>query len=138
MGGRTVIIADTNILLRAVLNDDLEQAQAARQFLADAKSIAISLSSLCELVWVLRRIHKADLGQILRALEVLREDARVLCDREAIAAGVEFLKAGGDFADGVIEHEGRRLGGTVFATFDRKAAALMRKMGRESLLLSLN
>jgi hypothetical protein len=32
-----------------------------------------------------------------------------------------MLAAGGDFADGVITYEGRRLGGAVLASFDRRA-----------------
>ena len=36
-----------------------------------------------------------------------------------------MLAAGGDFADGVIAFDGRRLGGEVFASFDRKAVELI-------------
>jgi hypothetical protein len=44
-------------------------------------------------------------------------------------------EACGDFADGVIAFEGRRAGGKVVATFDEKAAALIRATGGETRML---
>jgi hypothetical protein len=46
-----------------------------------------------------------------------------------------MLEASGDFADGVIAFDGRRLGGTVFARFDREAVELIRNSGAEALCL---
>ena len=40
-------------------------------------------------------------------------------------AGLEALNAGGDFADAVIAHEGRRLGDDRFVSFDQDAVALL-------------
>ena len=56
-------------------------------------------------------------------------DPKVVCDRDAVDAGLAMLDRGDDFADGVIAFEGRRLGGTIFATFDRKAASLIAAQG---------
>jgi hypothetical protein len=47
-----------------------------------------------------------------------------------------LLDAGGDFADGVIAFEGRRLGGEVFASFDRNAVRLVAAAGGETRLLA--
>ena len=47
-----------------------------------------------------------------------------------------MLGAGGDFADGVIAFDGRRLGGTVFASFDRGATELIAANGGETRRLS--
>lgn len=44
-------------------------------------------------------------------------------------AGLKHLRAGGDFADGVIAHEGRRMGASLFVTFDLRAARLVRDGG---------
>jgi len=49
------IAVDTNILARAVLQDDARQGKAAAKLLKEATLIAVSLPSLCELVWILRR-----------------------------------------------------------------------------------
>ena len=52
-------------------------------------------------------------------LRQLIEVANVAIDRQATEAGLVMLDAGGDFADGVIAYEGRRLGGEVFVSFDK-------------------
>jgi predicted nucleic-acid-binding protein len=49
------------------------------------------------------------------------EAANVTTDTAALQAGLSALKAGGDFADGVIDYEGRWLGGDTFVSFDKKA-----------------
>lgn len=130
-----MIIADTNILLRAVLDDDFRQSEIARKYLEEAEEVAFSLYAICEFVWVLSRRYKIDNAEIVASLNHLIHDNRVYCDRDAIEAGLSFLEAGGDFADGVIEYEGRRLGGTKFITFDKRAAAVIRSQRRECLLL---
>jgi len=59
----------------------------------------------------------------------------VQVDRTTAEAGLAMLDAGGDFADGVIAFEGRRLGGPVFASFDRRATELIAATGAETHLL---
>ena len=44
------ITPDTNILIRAVVRDDVKQAQAATKLLKEAELIAVSLPCLCEFV----------------------------------------------------------------------------------------
>jgi hypothetical protein len=56
-------------------------------------------------------------------------------DRPAVDAGLALLEAGGDFADGVIAFEGRRLGGLVFTSFDAEAVRLIEANGGETRLL---
>ena len=65
-------------------------------------------------------------------------DAQLILDRAAVEAGLALLEAGGDFADGAIAFEGRRLGGEIFATFDKKAAALLKATGQSCLLLTVD
>ena len=57
------------------------------------------------------------------------DSATVRVDRPLVDAGLAVLEAGGDFADGVIAFEGRRLGGTVFVSFDRTAIELIAATG---------
>ncbi len=47
-----------------------------------------------------------------------------------------LLDAGGDFADGVIAHDGQMLGGDVFVSFDRKAVKRLTDQGVETRLLA--
>ncbi|MDS4058870.1 MAG: type II toxin-antitoxin system VapC family toxin [Candidatus Contendobacter sp.] len=128
------VAVDTNILVRAVVHDDPTQGSIAVRLLTDAKLIAIALPCLCELVWVLRRVHgfpPADAA----AIRALLAAASVETNRPAVEAGLAVLEAGGDFADGVIAHEGNRLSGETFMSFDQKAVALLVAQGQSARLL---
>jgi len=75
-------------------------------------------------------------AEIAAALRALTGTAKVVVDRPAVEAGITLLEAGGDFADGVIAFEGRRLGAESFVTFDRRAADLLAAQGVPVALLS--
>ena len=46
-----------------------------------------------------------------------------------------MLEANGDFADGVIAHEGIWLGGETFVSFDKRAVSLLTARGQPARLL---
>ena len=46
-----------------------------------------------------------------------------------------MLKAGGDFADGLIAYEGEWLGGDTFVSFDKRAVSLLSNQGKQTMLL---
>jgi predicted nucleic-acid-binding protein len=76
---------------------------------------------------------------IVRVAEAIRRlinGANVVVNRPAAGAGLTLLDAGGDFADGVIGHEGSWLGADAFVSFDKKAAKLMEAQGRSARLLA--
>ena len=130
MGGRKVrITADTNVLVRAVVRDDAAQAAAAQALLLRATAIAVPVPVLCELAWVLRRGYGFRAGDIAAAIEAIAAIDTVATDSPAVDAGLAVLRTGGDFADGAIASQGERLGGTVFASFDRGAVARLRSHG---------
>jgi len=130
MGGRGVnITADTNVLLRAVVRDDVAQAAAAQALLLRATIIAIPVPVFCEFAWVLRRGYGYSTGDIVGAIEAIAGIDAVATDSPAVDAGLAALRAGGDFADGIIASQGGRLGGAVFASFDRSAVAWLRSNG---------
>src|ERR1700758_4330423 len=104
------IIVDTNILVRAVVCDDEKQARAAAALLKEAEIISVPLPCLCEFVWVLRRIYRFKTQDIVAALDALLAAGNVVANRPAVDAGLAVLKAGGDFADGLIAYEGTWLG----------------------------
>ena len=130
------ITADTNVLLRAAVGDDRRQEQAAIRLIEEASLIAISLPCLCEFVWVLRRVYRFGVAEIATAVEALMNAANVVMNRPAVEAGLSVLRAGGDFADGLIAYEGEWLGGEVFVSFDKKANSVIGKQGLRALLLS--
>jgi predicted nucleic-acid-binding protein len=123
------ITADTNILVRAVTQDDPEQGPTARKLVTDAEVLAITLPALCEMCWVLRRAYKFGTGDVAAAIRLLLDADNVALERLPVEAGLAILDAGGDFADGVIAHEGQWLGGETLVSFDKKAFALLEKRG---------
>ena len=130
------ITVDTNILVRAVVNDDKKQARAAAALLKNAEIIAISLPCLCEFVWVLRRVYGFRLEDVSAALDALLNAGDVVVNRPAVDAGLGILNAGGDLADGLIAYEGKWLGGETFYSFDKKAVSLLAKQGHQAELLA--
>ncbi|HUZ11569.1 MAG TPA: PIN domain-containing protein [Caulobacteraceae bacterium] len=128
------LTVDTNILVRAVVRDDEQQAEAAAALLQDAETIAVSLPCLCEFVWVLRRVYGVMQNDISAAVEALLEAANVAVDRPAAEAGLAVFRAGGDFADGLVAYEGRRLGGETFISFDRRSVSLVARQGQPARL----
>jgi len=129
------ITADTNLLVRAVTEDDPKQSKAAQAALNQADVVALTMPALCELAWVLSQGYKIPSRQIAEAIRRLMNDANVVADRPAAEAGLAMLDAGGDFADGVIAYEGNWLGADAFVSFDKKAVKLMEAQGISARLL---
>lgn len=130
------LIADTNILVRAVVNDDPRQSKAAQACLLEADALVLTLTALCEFAWVLRARYRIDRAGVARALRTLVESHNAICDQSAVALGLKTLDAGGDFADGVIAANGTALGGDTFVSFDRRAVKLLAETGQATRLLA--
>src|SRR6185437_8510990 len=96
-------------LVRAFLEDDPAQSKPAQAALRSAEIVALPLSALCELVWVLRS-YKIGSDDIAVTIKDLINGANIVVNRPAAEAGLTMLGAGGDFADGVIAYEGNWLG----------------------------
>ncbi len=123
------ITVDTNVLVRCIVRDDKKQAAAADRLLKSASVIAVTLPCLCEFVWVLLKLYGLSRHDVADAIRALLAIGNVEADRTAADAGLAVLEAGGDFADGVIAHEGSRLGGQTFVSFDRQAIKLLQAAG---------
>jgi predicted nucleic-acid-binding protein len=130
------ISVDTNVLVRAVLNDQPAQSRAARKLLREASLIAVPLPCLCELVWVLRQGAKLAKDDVATAIRSLINVGNVVVNRPAAELGLTVLDAGGDFADGAIAYEGAWLGGETFVSFDKQAVTLLTRQGEATQLLS--
>jgi predicted nucleic-acid-binding protein len=129
------ITADTNVLVRALADDHAEQSKVAQSALRKADIVAVTIPTLCELVWVLRG-YKILPGDIAETIRGLLNSANVIANRSTVEAGLAMLDAGGDFADGVIAYEGNWLGGDTFVSFDKQAVRLMDAQGKSARLLS--
>src|SRR5215468_11889010 len=130
------ITADTNVLVRAITNDDVRQSRVAEAELANADVVALALPALCELVWVLSQGYKIPSAEIAETIRRLIDSASVAVNRPAVEAGLALLDAGGDFADGVIAFEASWLGAETFISFDKRAVKLMEAQGQFVRLLS--
>jgi predicted nucleic-acid-binding protein len=129
------ITADTNVLVRALAEDHAEQSKVAQLALRKADIVALTIPTLCELVWVLRgyKIRPSDIAETIRGL---LNSANIVVSRPTVEAGLAMLDAGGDFADGVIAYEGNWLGADTFVSFDKKAVKLMEAKGVAARLLA--
>jgi len=129
------VTADANVLIRTIVDDDEAQTTRAVELLETADMVAVSLQTMCELVWVLRSRYEADRADIATALRTLLNTSNVVVNRPAAEAGLAVLDAGGDFAAGVIAYDGTWLGAETFVSFDKKAVSLLTKQGQTARLL---
>ena len=129
------LTADTNVLVRAIVQDDARQGKIAARVLKNAERIAIPLVVLCEFVWVLRRVYNFSRTDIASAITTLAATENVDMNRPAVETGLAVLLAGGDFADGIIAFEGGWLGADPFVSFDKDAVAVLQQQGQSAQLL---
>lgn len=128
------IIADTNILVRVIVEDDPAQSRIAERLLETAPLVAIPTPALCELCWVLSRAYRFGPSEIAQVLRTLTGADNVSIESQIVEAGLAVLDAGGDFADGAIAHAGQWLDGETFVSFDQKAVALLKGQGVKVML----
>lgn len=129
------ITVDTNVLVRAAVQDDKKQAHQAAKALQEATLVAVPLPVLCEFVWVLSRGYKQPVANISDAIHRLMNCSNVIMNRPAVEAGLSHIEAGGDFADGVIAYEGDWSGAEEFISFDKKAVSILQSQGKSARLL---
>ena len=84
---------------------------------------------------MLRRVYQFGQEDIVAALEALLNAENVGVNRPAVDAGLSMLKAGGNFADGLIAYEGAWLGAETFVSFDKQAVSLLSDQGKQAKLL---
>jgi predicted nucleic-acid-binding protein len=120
-----MIVADTNLWARALLNDDASQSRKARKALAEARSkggVLVPLIVLAELAWVLRGKWERD--RVLSTLEslLLTRGVTVESPTLALKALTATRKGQGGFADHLIAEVGFANGASEVITFDDKFA----------------
>ena len=84
---------DTNVLVRAITEDDAVQSVLAQTELALADTVAIAASGLCEFAWVPGRGYRTPASDIAAAIRRLIGATNVAVDRSAIEAGLTTLDA---------------------------------------------
>jgi predicted nucleic-acid-binding protein len=118
---------DTNVLVRHVMQDDLVQADMARQLFATLSADTpgfIPLVVLAELSWVLSRRYKLDRTQVSRVIEGLLLSSNLILERSELAleAFRTYRSRNADFADCLILQCAEDAGCSQTYTFDTNAA----------------
>lgn len=117
---------DTNVLLRALLNDNREQSDIAQQLLAtledNKEKCFLPNLVLCELAWTLRSSFKRSRAETIEVLESLLEtEVFEFENRSAVVAAVQQMAVGqADFADYLMGVLSQQAGCRETVTFDRQ------------------
>ncbi len=119
-----MIVVDTNVLARIIVNDEPAQAARATAFLRVQDRVFIPKTVVLELEWVLRGAYRLRREVIAGALRRILEFANVeVEDTAAVSSALQWYEQGLDFADSIHLASGR---GGLFATFDGE----LRRRGR--------
>jgi predicted nucleic-acid-binding protein len=129
-------VIDTNILVRIMMNDDAAQASAALEAIRDASEICIPTHVLCEYAWTLASAYKRQKSLVAADIRGILKLNKVVVATDEVDAGLRFLDAGGDFADGVIAYTGKKMasGPATFVSFDKRAVGLLNDRGIAALI----
>jgi predicted nucleic-acid-binding protein len=123
-----VIGLDSNVLIRYIVRDDIDQAEAASRLVesecTDENPGLINPIVLCELVWVLTRGYGYDRKTVTRVIR------RILSVQELRVAGAEsawralrhYEQGKADFTDYLVGVSNQDDKAAVTYTFDQRAA----------------
>lgn len=118
-----MILFDTNIILRYLLNDSKEMAETAEQYI-DTGDAAVTIEVIAEAVYVLRGVYAMERSLIAETLKSFLQ--LVDCeDKNVLNAALETYKAKSlDFVDCVL-YGYHAVKGAEIAAFDQKLLKLL-------------
>ena len=122
-----MIAIDTNILVRYITQDNLQQAEAAENLLAiynnKPQSIFINNIVLCEFVWVLEKGYKYTQQQISSTIRIILSTEEFAFEYHNILwlALEEYELKNTDFSDSLISKLNHNLGYKQTFSFDKSA-----------------
>ena len=124
-----MIALDTNVLVRYLVRDDIEQAEAARSLLESLtvdRPGYVCREVIVEVVWVLERAYGYSRDQIATILEelVATEELIIESADDVGRAASSYRTGGAGFSDLMILAASERVGAYSLYTFDQKAARL--------------
>lgn len=124
-----MIVIDTHVLVRYLVRDDPEQAEAARALLQSAtaaKPVYVCREVVVELVWVLERAYGHSRERIATILEELMATEGLVVEAadNVARAAFRYRSAAAGFADLMVLAAAERAAALPLYTFDRKAARL--------------
>jgi len=121
-----VIGLDTSVVVRYLVQDEPDQSAAASMVidaLTENDPGFLSLVTVVELHWVLRRAYKVSSARCAELVDGLLDARELRVDQDSIVRAALTASRGGlDFADAVIAELGRVAGCEHTVTFDQRAA----------------
>ena len=125
---------DTNVLVRLLVKDDLEQGERAEKVFRQAAEyggVWLDRTVLVETVWVLRAAYRFERTAIVEILRRLLETSGVSVEAEGVVRSALSLYETGpaDFADSVILESARQAGALPLWTFDGRLVRSEGAMG---------
>lgn len=125
-GTREFTGLDTNVLLRAFLQDDPIQSPIAARLIEELtpqRPGFITQAVLVEFYWVMRRSLRLPVPVCLEAIyRLLTLPSIEFDDSEGVVRALELAQDGADFPDALIHTSFEQFQVTRGATFDRRAA----------------
>src|SRR4051812_42737020 len=115
--------ADTNLLVRLVVRDELQQVRAAEEFIA--KGAWVSQLVLAETLWVLDAVYERSAEQIATAVEMLLNHKHLtLQDADVVSAALYLFRSRPSlgFSDFLVLEIARKAGHLPLGTFDKTLA----------------
>lgn len=120
-----MIAADTNFVVRLLVEDDSAQLREVHAILAEARATAeeclITDIVLCELTWVLEGAYRASRADVLAAVQALLSDSLFgFEDRNRVLRALDLFEVGrADFSDYLLGVVATDRGARTTFTFDR-------------------
>lgn len=114
---------DTNLLVRLIIRDDLDQVRAAEEFIA--KGAWVSHLVLVETLWVLDAAYVRSSEQIATAVEMLLNHKELtLQDADVVVAALDQFRSRPSvgFSDFMVLEIARKAGHMPLGTFDKALA----------------
>ena len=124
-----MIALDTNVIIRYLVADDAEQAEAARVLIegltTDSRGFICREVGL-EVVWVLERFYRFTRAQIADVLvELIATDSLIVETADDVASAALTYRHGGvGFSDLMILSSAERTGAVPLHTFDRRLSRM--------------
>ena len=121
---------DTNVIVRFLVRDDQQQAEAARRRLKLAESrrerLMVPLLVLLETIWVLESAYAKTRAEILDAIRDMRQMPILVFEADQVVEGLlhDGPKYKADLSDILIVHTAQHAGCDAIITFDKGAAKL--------------
>lgn len=121
---------DTNVVIRYLVQDDVAQARKANRLIE--KSLTpdepgfINLTTLCEIVWVLKRNYRLDKSRQVTVVDGLLTSKQLLVENVPVVwKALRAYESGrADFSDAIIAYVNQVHQCDHTVTFDKQASRL--------------